>query len=284
MKKITQYRIAVANTFWLFKRSFQLLPFSSWVRWWFLPASQKTIIIHGVPIALRGRLRDAIVDGYMAVSCLAEEQYNPPGFILQKGETVVDIGGHIGSFALYAASRVGPSGKVFVYEPAPDNNAQLRHNVAQSGFLNVRAYAAAVAGSKGDRRFFYNNANTAMHGLYPYTSGGVMVYQKSNHAFTVPALTLADIFFQNNIARCHFLKIDCEGAEYEILYNTPKNIFEKIDRIAMEYHLPPFYGLNDREHNPEQLAAFLRNTGFAVRMAPENRMHGLLFASKPSAF
>lgn len=270
MEKITQYRIVFANTFWLFKRSFTLLPFSSWVHWWFYPLSQKRITINGVPISLRGRLRDTIVDGYMAVSCLAEEQYNPPGFVLQNGETVVDIGGHIGSFALYAASRVGPQGRVFVYEPAPDNNAQLLRNVAQSGFLNVRAYAVAVAGSTGARPFFYDNANTAMHGLY----------QKTHNAFTVPALTLADIFSQNNIARCHFLKIDCEGAEYEILYNTPQTVLQKIDRIAMEYHNPPFYGLNEQEHDPRHLVAFLREAGFSVRVAPENRMHGLLFATR----
>lgn len=270
MKEITQYRIAVVNTLWLFMRSFKILPFSSWFQWWFLPALQKTITLRGVPISLRGRLRDTIVDGYMAVSCLAEEQYNPPGFVLQNGETVVDIGGHIGSFALYAASRVGSGGRVFVYEPAPDNNAQLLRNVAQNGFRNVHISSAAIAGSKGDRPFFYNNANTAMHGLY----------QKTHNAFIVPALTLADIFFQNNIARCHFLKIDCEGAEYEILFNTPRAVLQKIDRIAMEYHNPPFYGLNAREHSPARLVAFLREAGFSVRVAPENRMHGLLFASR----
>lgn len=280
MKKITQYRIAIANALWLFARSFRLLPFSAWVQWWFLPAPQKMITIKGVTISLRGnRLRDTVVDGYMAVSCLAEEQYNPPGFPLNAGDTVIDIGGHIGSFALYAASRVGPQGKVFVYEPAPDNNDQLAHNVAQSGFHNVFVSSAAVAALKGDRRFFYDNVNTAMHRLYPHISGGMGVYQKSNHAHTVPALTLADIFLEHTIDRCHFLKIDCEGAEYEILYNTPRDVFEKIDRIAMEYHNPPFYGLNNREHNPERLAAFLRDAGFSVRMVPENCMHGLLFAS-----
>lgn len=271
MGKITQYRIAMINALWLFARSFKLLPFFAWARCWFLPALQKTITINGMPISLRGnRLRDMVVDGYMVISCFAEEQYNPPGFTLREGETVIDIGGHIGSFALYAAARVGPQGKVFVYEPAPDNNAQLARNVAQNGFRNVCISSVAVAGSKGDRQFFYDNANTAMHGLF----------QKSNHAYIVPTLTLADIFLENNIDRCNFLKIDCEGAEYEILYNTPPQIFEKIDRIAMEYHNPPFYGLNDREHNPERLITFLRDIGFAVRVAPENRMHGLLFASR----
>lgn len=273
MKKITQYRVAMVNALWLFVRSFRLLPFSSWARWWFLPALQKTITIRGVPISLRGnRLRDTVVDGYMAISCLAEEQYNPPGFALREGETVIDIGGHIGSFALYAASRVGSQGKIFVYEPAPDNNAQLHRNVAQSGFLHVHAYAAAIAGSKSDRQFFYDNTNTAMHGLFQN--------QKNDRALLVPATTLADIFLEHAIDRCNFLKMDCEGAEYEILYNTPRAVLQKIDRIAMEYHVPPFYGLNDRDHNPTYLAAFLRDAGFSVRMAPENRMHGLLFASR----
>lgn len=270
---MTQYRIAMANALWLFARSFRLLPFSSWLQWWFLRAPQKTITIKSVPISLRGnRVRDTIVDGYMAISCLAEEQYNPPGFTLKAGDIVIDIGGHIGSFALYAAARVGATGNVFVYEPAPDNNAQLARNVTQSGFHNVHISSAAVAGLKGDRKIFYNSANTAMHGFY----------EKNNHSYIVPAFTLTDIFSEHNIDRCNFLKIDCEGAEYEILYNTPRAALQKIDRIAMEYHSPPFYGLNDRDHNPTRLAAFLRDVGFSIRIVPENRMHGLLFASRLS--
>ncbi len=272
MLLFTQYRIAATNTFWLLWHSLRILPFQTWFSCWLPLRISKQIVFGNFLFSLRGkRLRDTIVDLYMALLCFHDEQYNPPpDFILREGDTVIDIGGHIGSFALYAASRVGSRGNVYVYEPASDNNTHLRHNVAQSGFLNVRVEAAAIAGSRGVRRFVYDPVNTAMHGLY----------QRNTNSIDVPAITLADIFFEHRIDRCNFLKIDCEGAEYEILYNTPRAILERVDRIAMEYHNPPFYGLNDREHNPDQLAAFLRDAGFSVRMAPENRMHGLLFASR----
>jgi FkbM family methyltransferase len=273
MFSFTQYRIAATNTLWLFGHSFRALPFKTWAACWLPLRVRKNIVFNSSLFALRNnRLRDTIVDLYMALSCFHDQQYNPAGFTLREGETVIDIGGHIGSFALYAAACVGSQGRVIVYEPAPDNNAHLCQNVAQSGLFNVDVFSVAVAGSKGERLFFYDPANTAMHNFY----------QQGNHVLNVPTVTLADIFSELALDRCHFLKIDCEGAEYEILLHTPHPVLRKIDRIAMEYHRPPYYGLNKEEHDPERLAAYLREAGFTVRMEPENKMHGLLFASRAS--
>lgn len=271
MHNFTQYRIAAAQTLRLFGHSLCVLPLKTWLACWAPLRVRKDIVAESFLFSLRNnRLRDTIVDLAMTLSCFYDKQYNPSGFELNEGDTVIDIGGHIGSFALYAAARVGPRGGVIVYEPASDNNAHLRQNVAQSGFSHIKSYAIAIAASKGDRQFFFDPLNTAMHNFY----------KAGNHVFNVPAITLADVFAEHQIDRCNFLKIDCEGAEYEIVYNTPKHIFDRIDRIAMEYHLPPFYGLTIKDHDPHQLAAHLRDAGFSVRLQPENRMHGLLFASR----
>jgi FkbM family methyltransferase len=271
MGQFTQYRITAANTLRLLGHSWRLLPFKTWVACWLPLRIRKNLVLDSFIFSLRNnRMRDAIVDLAMALSCFHDQQYNPTGFELKEGDAVVDIGGHIGSFALHAASEVGQRGRVLVYEPSPDNHTHLRHNIAQSGFSNVQPFATAIAGTKGNRQFFSNPMNMAMHNFY----------QKGNYVSYVSAITLADVFAEHQIERCNFLKIDCEGAEYEILYNTPKHIFDRIDRIAMEYHQPPFYGLNANDHDPERLASFLRDAGFSVRMQPENRMHGLLFASR----
>lgn len=45
------------------------------------------------------------------------------------------------------------------------------------------------------------------------------------------------IFKKNKIKNCDFLKIDCEGSEYEIIKNTSLTILEKIKYIAFEIHL-----------------------------------------------
>ena len=56
---------------------------------------------------------------------------------LEKGEVVLDIGAHIGYYTLIAAKIVGNEGKVFAFEPAPDNYALLEKNVNANGYKNV---------------------------------------------------------------------------------------------------------------------------------------------------
>ena len=64
-----------------------------------------------------------------------------------------------------------------------------------------------------------------------------------------------------------FLKMDCEGCEYEIMENLPHGIFANIDDIVMEYHL-----------KPEPLENKLKEEGFKVRrekkvLIPEGRIY-----------
>ena len=51
------------------------------------------------------------------------------------------------------------------------------------------------------------------------------------------SISLKRIFDDNQIERCNFLKLDCEGAEYEIIKNLPSSYFEKIDKMVIEYHM-----------------------------------------------
>ena len=70
------------------------------------------------------------------------------------------------------------------------------------------------------------------------------------------------------------LKLDCEGAEYEILYGAKDKVLRSIDRIAMEWHK------FDASHNPERLSQYLESKGFSVNFkANRNGKTGLIFAT-----
>ena len=73
----------------------------------------------------------------------------------------------------------------------------------------------------------------------------------------VECITLENIFDENRITNCDLLKLDCEGAEYDILMNTKKEIFEKIKLISLEYH-------NIINHDGYELKKFLEIVGFLV--------------------
>ncbi len=58
-----------------------------------------------------------------------------------------------------------------------------------------------------------------------------------NHADNnIPSITLDEIFQKYKIKRCKLLKIDCEGSEYEILYNANADVLSKCENLRAEFH------------------------------------------------
>ena len=85
------------------------------------------------------------------------------------------------------------------------------------------------------------------------------MYSNGGKALRLPCTSMADIFISNKIKNVNLMKIDIEGGEYEVLFNTPVNIFKKIFRIEMEYH-----ELMESNNKAEDLIVFLKNMGYKV--------------------
>lgn len=64
------------------------------------------------------------------------------------------------------------------------------------------------------------------------------------------------------VESCEFLKLDCEGAEYEILFKASADTLRKVERISLEYHM----GVTD--HAPQELVDLLGSRGFEVELLP----------------
>ena len=79
----------------------------------------------------------------------------------------------------------------------------------------------------------------------------------------VTCLTLGQVMDENGINKCDLLKMDCEGAEYDILYNCPPEYLQRIDQIAMEVHRG-----EKATQNIAALEAFFRQQGFFTRRRP----------------
>ena len=80
------------------------------------------------------------------------------------------------------------------------------------------------------------------------------------------------IFTDHAIAQCDWLKLDCEGAEYEILYQAPPEIFERITAISLETH-----PVDERQNNSAALMDFLEQRQFQVYHADD----AVIYALKP---
>ena len=189
---------------------------------------------------------------FMFYEVWSKKDYDIPGFTLAPHMTVIDIGANQGFFSLYAASK---GADVYSFEPCLDNFKILQWNVLNNGLENsVRITNAAVTNKEGEVNLFVglDTSGEFMSGCVSTRDenrGGAGVLTQSTRSVTLDSL-LRD----SKIERCDFLKMDCEGAEYEILASTSAASFKKIARISMECH----------ENRVQEAAAILKSAGFDI--------------------
>ena len=111
---------------------------------------------------------------------------------------------HIGYYALLLAKCGGPNGRVFAFEPCPDNFTVLRENVALNGYCNVTLVPSAVMGRAG--RVFLQRLDAEVLSSTATTAG--------DGGLEIEAVTLDDFATKNLGAETiNFVKMDIEGAE-----------------------------------------------------------------------
>lgn len=181
---------------------------------------------------------------------------------------VVDIGANIGFFALYAAAR-WPRAQIWAYEPAPENVQWLRTN-AQFAPTRLHLSAHAVAAQRGVATF-YLKREAGWHSLYPTA--------EQSTPMEVETVTLAEVLAQTGAQHIDFLKLDCEGAEFEILAGQAQWLAQHVGRVALEYH--EF----DAQHRVRQLTTIFEQAGFHVQSEAPSPWHtGMLYAFNPQTF
>ena len=186
---------------------------------------------------------------------------------IPSGATVVDIGANAGYFTLFAVSCFADS-RVFSFEPVPVNYAQLERHRNLNSSRRIKCFPKAVAGQAGEINLSFDSSDS-------FTTSATIFKQdvQQTESIKVPCLTLWQIMDENGINKCDLLKMDCEGAEYDILYNCPPDYLQRIDQIAMEVHSG-----GQKNQNIEAMEAFLRKQGFLTRRRPV----GMLWAWRNS--
>ncbi|MCW2309537.1 FkbM family methyltransferase [Rhodobium gokarnense] len=133
---------------------------------------------------------------------------------LRAGDTFVDIGANIGTYALDAARRLKPGGRVLAVEPGPRTHAKLAANVAanRARIGDVILRQVAVAQEAGTVTLYANaGSNAGQSSLLAEGAG------RSGVAVTVEAVPLADLLAGEGIAAIAAMKIDVEGFEDRIV-------------------------------------------------------------------
>ena len=159
-------------------------------------------------------------------------------FAPKEGDIVIDIGAHIGPYTIIASKRVGPNGKVIAIEADPDNFDLLSRNIQLNKLSNVTALNYAACSKEKKIKLYLpsgvgRSSHTKYNTIMPNRAHGKEKFVE------VKANTL-DYLLQSNIIKqeeVNWIKIDVEGAEYEVLKGA-KDILSKCSdiRLLIEIH------------------------------------------------
>ena len=198
--------------------------------WYIYPKVYYKIISDKFPIfetnsGLKIKIRKHSTDLMALTHVWLIGEYKSENFDIKDTDIIIDIGGHIGLFSLYA-SQFCKNGLIYSFEPVPENYNLLIDNIQSNDLNQIKPFNLAVSNSNSNVKLYLND-----------DEAGHSMFSKSSKTITVDSISLQQIFDDNNIENCNFLKLDCEGTEYEILQNLKLSYFNKIEKIVIEYHM-----------------------------------------------
>lgn len=178
-----------------------------------------------------------------------EEYYFKNGFEIQKGMKVVDVGAHVGLFSVLA-DRLGA--EVIAFEPFPAHFRLLQKNLVRNECENVVPLNFALERFTG-----LEQLNVQKEDVKERNLGTSYIGQTKEEFKPFDIVTLSTRDFLNMWGdKIDYLKLDCEGSEYPILYTLDTNVLKSIKYITMEFHGKPEKG--------RELETFLKQCGFTT--------------------
>ena len=181
-------------------------------------------------------------------------------FLPKQGDIVVDIGAHMGRYTIIGTKRVGAQGKVVAIEAHPGNFEMLKSNIKLNQLTNVIPLNYAVYSKETKIKLYL-----------PEVESGYTIYNTimSNRARTedkfveVSANTLDYILQSKGITDVNWIKIDVEGAEFEVLKGA-SNVLSKSKDIAL---LIEVHGLD----NYRPILEFVSSYNFKIEFEKSNK-------------
>lgn len=172
--------------------------------------------------------RPDTLDPNIYAEVLVENEYRLPARFAAD-DIVIDVGAHIGSFAVACLLR--GAGRVVAFEPVPANHALLRVNLARFGGRGEARRAAVWRSDRPAAELYYEASPDAAN-----TGGGGLI--GGDGSLAVPAVPLdgvvAELLAATGQERIRLLKFDCEGSEYPVLLTA--TCLGRVAEVCGEYH------------------------------------------------
>jgi polysaccharide biosynthesis protein PslF len=147
-----------------------------------------------------------------ALRRMEHDYYLSQTAIFREGDTVVDIGAHVGVVSIYLAKKY-PFIKIYAIEPEPSNYDCLKRNIELNGITNVIAINKAIS-RDGQKRTLYSDARDSSWATIDKDAASSCRVLRTVQVDTV---TLERLFQEYDIRHCRLLKMTAPGAIQESL-------------------------------------------------------------------
>lgn len=159
----------------------------------------------------------------------------------KKGDTVLDFGAHIGLFAAMASQAVGPTGKVYAFEPSPSTNQLLKKTVQINNAAGIiSTFQKAVGGSIGKTTFFVSEGQAD-------NANSLVNYKEDRpfHGIEIDVTTIDAFVQEQQLTKIDFIKIDVEGAEYDAMKGAVETFKRFKPKAILAIHPEPVKAKGD---------------------------------------
>ena len=143
---------------------------------------------------------------------------------LKEGDSVIIAGAHQGYFVSYMANLVGKTGRVFAFEPEPNNFGILSETV--KGLDNVEIFNFAIGDKKAKANFYVNSDNDGGHALWDVSTHPSNEKTRANPQVLSIEVNTVDELYPDGIPNLKLMMLDAEGAEPAIIKGAINTIVD----------------------------------------------------------
>lgn len=215
----------------------------------FIPASYRAYTCPG------GRIYLNIKESPMMLArCLGlyeVEKTKAISRLLSPGGVFIDVGANKGDFTLLAAKIVGNAGKVFAFEPEPENCHWISKSIQLNGYNNIKLSELALSDTNGEAQLYLGKKS----GWHTLLAGQA---DRNQGTIKISIDTLDNVLEGIGQDRVDMIKIDVEGAEYEVLNGAYQTLIRN-HKIILLIDIHPELGVN-----PLKVCTFLNDLGFSL--------------------
>jgi FkbM family methyltransferase len=221
--------------------------------WKVIDASGDIITIRQDNLDLTFRLRtDVRTDSETLVATFVRQVYDSSF----EDKVVVDVGMYIGDSSIYFARK--GSKLVVGLEPSSPSFGLAKENISLNNMEgSVIPLNCALSSTEGEATLAVSSHNPNENSIAAENVARWAAFDSREKTRTI---TLEGVMEQFGLKRIDFLKINCEGCEYDVIENISANTLEKINELRVSFH-----------DGPREIGRKLTNCGFTVEVSEIHR-------------